>query len=147
MNRRFAVLALTVAMFGSAVAGQTVQKDAPLEILPAAETPPRPVVVRVEAVGPQLTRLRVTRDGIEQATFEAAAFTISTGTTGTVIAAAEGVTMTAPARVVSVGKFEARFPLDRATWMERRSEEGVGTIWRLHWQGPNTQVEFAPPKN
>jgi hypothetical protein len=143
MNRRFAVLGLAVAMVGSVVVGLTAQQDAPVA---TSQTQAGPVVVRVEAVGPQLTRLHVTRNGVEQATFEAAAFTISTSTTGTVIASAGEVTMTAPARVVSVGKFQARFPTDGTTWMERRSEEGRGTTWRLYGTGPNSRL-YVPPKD
>jgi hypothetical protein len=87
----------------------------------------------------------VTRDGVEQATFEGVAFTISTDTRGTLIASTGEVTITvqqsigvglgrAPERVVSIGKFEARFPPDRTTWMARTLKEGSGSTWRLYGQ-------------
>jgi hypothetical protein len=115
MNRRFAVLGLAVALSGAVVAGQTpyrlneIPPDA-LEMPSSAmgallrmrqsvshaanpSQPWAPLVVTVEAVGPKLTRVRLTQQDLPLATFEAAAFTVTTGTDGTTIAASDRVKM------------------------------------------------------
>lgn len=126
MNRRFAVLGLAVAMCGTAVAGQTSQTA-------ASSTP---VVVRVESVGPQLTRVRVMRDGVEVATLESAAFTISTDPRGgTAIASSDTLTITTDSKTLRFrGDIEAQFRLDQTTWV-LQTRDTLGTTWRMFGTG------------
>lgn len=62
-----------------------------------------PLVVSVESVTPQLTRIHLTRDGIEVNTLEAAAFTITTGASGTTITCAGTVTIESEGRPAFMG--------------------------------------------
>ncbi len=194
MNRRFAVLGLAVAMCGTGVAGQTAQKDAPVNpellqqdgpvnpellhqdvpvLLPASgdQTPakpggafantypvlkptgsqtqpattapvaitpapggfsnayPRPtqaqtgiITFRVESVGPQRTRIYLTRNGVDAGTFESTGFTVTTGTSETSISASGPVSITVDGKMFTVDGFTMRiglggtFSIDGHTW-------------------------------
>jgi hypothetical protein len=124
MTRRLAGLGLAMAMSGSIVHGQgTATTQA---------TPPAPVVVQTEAIGPQRTRLQVTRNGVVQATLESSAFTIRTDSRGTTITSSDEMSITEGAGSVSTGRFEVRFPADNPWWIVRQYQAGVGQTWRLY---------------
>ena len=146
MNRRFAVLGLAVAMCGtgSAVAGQLseaeqmARREAALRnrmVLadPATSSTGDQVqpgqlsgtyasgigpllAVRMESVGPQLSPLHLTRNGVEEWTFESTVFTISPGTSGTTITSSDVVTVTRPGSQVSISGFALRISADGTIW-------------------------------
>ena len=80
MNRRFAVLGLVLAMCGT-VSGQTEQTTAPV-VLP---TQPGPTSLRVESVGPLLTRISLMRNGAEELALTGASYTVTMDAKGTTI--------------------------------------------------------------
>ena len=105
MIRRLAVLGLAVAICGALVAGQTAQTDAPVtpELLqqdgpvvklghsnppvglPTGQSRPGPLSLRVESVGPLLTRISLMRDGAEELALTGGSFTATTDAKGTTI--------------------------------------------------------------
>jgi hypothetical protein len=137
MTRRLAGLGLAIAMSGSIVHGQGTAAT--------QTTTPGPVVVQTESVGPQRTRLRVTRNGAVQATLESSAFTIRTDSSGTTITSAAEMHITEAAGSVSTGRFEVRFPADKTSWLVRQYQPGVGQVWQLH--GPNSTIGFTTPND
>ena len=109
MNRRFVVLGLALAMCGtgSAVAGQSetrlselapdaVQMQGSAMAMSLRAMQHRglgPLVVTVESVGPSFTRIHLIQQGVELATFESAAFTVTSGADGTTITSSGRVRM------------------------------------------------------
>ena len=135
MTRRLAGLGLLVAISGSMVHGQG--PGTPQAAQPA------PVVVQTESVGPQRTRLHVTRNGVVQATLESSAFTIRTDSSGTTITSSDEMSVTTGAGTVSTGRFDVRFPADRTSWLVREYQAGFGQTWRLY--GPTSTISFTTP--
>jgi hypothetical protein len=127
VNRRLVVLALALAMCGTLVAGQTA---APKDVTPTQAQPGRLsgtyangwgslLAVRVESVDPQLSRLHLTRNGLDLTrtwTFESTAFTVTPGTSGTIITSSDVVTVTRPGSKVSISGFVLRISSDRTVW-------------------------------
>ena len=142
MNRRFAVLGLAVATFGTVVAGQTTQKDAPVAITPAPSPtggfsnlyPRRPpadaqpqlgaVAFRVESVGPQRMRLYLTQNGVDKGTVESSGFTVTTGPGGTTITALGAGNVTHSGSTDSFLELEIRVAAD-GTLVFRRAVRGA----------------------
>ena len=63
MNQHVVVIGLALAMFGTVVAGQTAQKDAPVPIMPLGQTPPTtapgPITV-IDETSPRSTPVPIT---------------------------------------------------------------------------------------
>ena len=77
------------------------------------------LAVRVASVGPQLSRLRLTRNGFDLTrtwTFESTAFTITPGTSGTTITSSDVVTVTRPGSKVPISGFVLRISSDGTVW-------------------------------
>lgn len=100
MHRRFAVVGLALAMCGTVVQGQggpdglsqAQRLDLSQRLASASQTKPLgQFVIRMDVVGPQLTRVYVTRNGVEEATFEAPSFTVAMGPNGTTLRSSEGI--------------------------------------------------------
>ena|SRR5579871_2738416 len=92
MMRRFAQLALISTTCGFASMGSVRAQG-------ASNTTPEPsaittTVITVEAAGPQLTRLHVSRGGVERVVIESSGFTITTDATGTTVKIPDGARFT-----------------------------------------------------
>lgn len=116
MTRRFTTIAVASAVCGMVLVGPVAAQGIGRTAAEATQTPtateidrgqlPEPLIISVEYVNPQLTRIHLSMGGVDKGILESTAFTLTTGPGGVTVASSDKVMVVTSHQSVSVGNIK-----------------------------------------